>query len=306
MNVLKELIHSIYDLKSYPVFMKDKNRKTFLFGVLLVFVYFLLTVMVPYAKFQVSTGGLVHMMDEVVPDFTIRNQSVTVEDVVEYEEDGILIYVNTDEVLLSEEELQDFIYGYRSVLLVDKEKVIILNNGQLTNIPYSELDPTLSLTKAELVELVGPYITVFTVIVLVLIFLGKGILFFVGVLLVALLGMIVASCKHHTMTYEELYKLGIYTRTTPLLIKGLLSLVSLEIPFFFIINMGISVAYLAGAIGHMQAPPLEGAPLEFSSGQTGPLNQQADEQGFSPEQEASGERKVDEYGFLVDDEDRWK
>ena len=36
MNVFSELIHSVYDLKSYGIFLKDRKRKTFLFGFLLV------------------------------------------------------------------------------------------------------------------------------------------------------------------------------------------------------------------------------------------------------------------------------
>ena len=51
MNVLKELLHSVYKLDSYPVFMQDRKRKTFLFGFLLVLLYFMITVFVPLMKY---------------------------------------------------------------------------------------------------------------------------------------------------------------------------------------------------------------------------------------------------------------
>ncbi len=288
MNVLKELLHSVYDLGSYPVFMKDRKRKTFFFGFLLVLLYFLLTIMVPYIRFQVSTGGLVRMADEVIPDFSIRNQSITVEHPVELDEDDTYVFINTDNTYVSEDEVRQYLHNYSTVFIVDSEKIIFQNNMQVKSIAFSEIDPDLDITKTALLEKLSPYVTAITAIILVVIFIGMLLLFFLGVLFVALLGMIVASCKHQSMTFGELYKLAIYTRTTPLLIKAVLSFLPFGIPFFFVINIAISLAYIAGAIQHMQAQPLDGSPLVFSSDQSGPVEQQPSSDGS-----------------LQDYEDRW-
>ena len=79
MNVFSELIHSVYDLKSYRLFLKDKKRKTFLFGFLLVLIYFLVTIMLPFVQFQISTGGIMNIAKKLVPDFKIADGRLDME-----------------------------------------------------------------------------------------------------------------------------------------------------------------------------------------------------------------------------------
>ena len=67
------------------------------------------------------------------------------------------------------------------------------------------------------------------------------------------------------LTFGELYKLGIYTRTTPLLIKAVFSFLPFGIPFFWLISIGISLGYLAGAIRNMNSQDLNGQPVVFYS-----------------------------------------
>lgn len=68
----------------------------------------------------------------------------------------------------------------------------------------------------------------------------------------ALLGMIVAACMKYRLTFGQLYLLGIYSRTLPLLVKALLSLLPFSIPLYFIANIGLSVLIIGCAIYNMQ------------------------------------------------------
>lgn len=275
MNVFAELIHSVYDLKSYSVFIKDRKRKTFLFGFLLVFLYYLLTIIVPYAKFQTSTGGVMQLADEYIPDFIIENCTVTVDGSMDREIGNAYIFVNTDDYMEEDEALY-YLTNYEQVLIMDSEKAIFQSDNQFQSIYYSEIDPDLYMTKTLLLQEVAPYITTIIVMGLIVIFVGMELLFFFVVLFVALLGMIVASCMQYHLTFGELYKLGIYTRTTPLLIKALVSFLPISIPFYAVISMAISLAYLAGAIKHMKTPLLENGGLSFQSEQSGPQENQGE------------------------------
>lgn len=270
MNVLKELLHSVYKLDSYPVFMQDRKRKTFLFGVLLVFLYFMATVFIPVMKYPVTPGRFTKLLEEVVPDFTLRDQTLTVDKEVEYREPDLYIYVNTADTCVDASSLQQVLHAYTRVLVMDSEKIVIKNRGEVQMYTYSDLDPDLSFSKEQLLAMVkqySPLIFAGLLGLLVVIFVFMNFGFFFGVLFVALLGMIVASCMHQNMTFGQLYKLGVYTRTTPLLIKALVSFLPVGVPFYFLISMGISLAYMAGAMRKMQElPPLQG-PLVFSSEQ---------------------------------------
>lgn len=263
MNVFGELVHSIYDCKSYAAFLKDKKRKTFLFGFLLVLIYFLITIIVPFARFQISTGGVVRLVDEVLPDFALADGRLSVEGQFEFEEGDTYVYVNTEESGIAKDEILNNLYRYGTVIIADSQTAMIKSNGQVETLMMSDLD--LEITKDELIRMFGPFVTILTVVVLLVIFLFMEATFFFGVIFVALLGMIVASCMQAKLTFGELYKLGIYTRTTPLLIKAVFSFLPFGIPFFWIMSIGISLGYLAGAIRNMNRQDLNGQPVVFYS-----------------------------------------
>lgn len=270
MNLFAELFHSIYDLKSYSTFIKDRKRKTFLFGFLLVLLYYLFTIVIPYGKFYLSTGGPINILDQLMPDFTVVNNTVSVSHPIEYELYGTYIFVNTEDCYLEESVIQSYLRNYSQVVILDSEKMIIKSTTQYNYIFYSELDPDLYLTKTLLLEMIRPYVAGIIAAVLVLIFLGMELIFFFGVLFVALLGMIAASCMQYKLTFGELYKLGIYTRTTPLILKAVIAILPIKVPLYFLISIGISLAYLVGAIRHMKIPPKEDQMLSFYSHETKP------------------------------------
>lgn len=276
MNVLKELLHSIYKLDSYPVFMRDRKRKTFLFGFLLVFLYFIVTVFVPLMRYPVTPGRFEKLVEEQVPDFTLENQRLTVDREVEYKGPDMYIFVNTDDTYVPDSALSQVLRAYSRVLVMDSEKVVIQNISQgIQRYSYSDLDPDLSFSKTQLLDLVEQYAPMMVLglaAILLVILIGMEITFFFAVMFIALLGMIVASCVHQDMTFGQLYKLGIYTRTTPLLIKALISFLPIGVPFYFLISIGISLAYMAGALKNIKTPPLTGGPLVFSSDQAGAID----------------------------------
>ena len=105
MNVFSELVHSVYDLKSYRLFLKDKKGKTFLFGFLLVLLYFLVTVILPFVQFQVSTGGIMNIAEELVPDFTIADGRLDMERQFEFAEGDTYIFVDTKNEEMAEEKI---------------------------------------------------------------------------------------------------------------------------------------------------------------------------------------------------------
>lgn len=205
MNVFSELVHSIYDCKSYKAFLDDKKRKTFLFGFLLVLVYFLITIIVPFARFQISTGGVVRLVDEVVPDFAIADGRLSVEGQFEFEEGDTYVYVNTEESGIAEDaedEIFDNLYRYGTVIIADSQSMIVKSNGQVETLMISDLD--LEITKDELIQMFRPFVTIMIVVILVIIFLFMEATFFFGVIFVALLGMIVASCMQAKLTFGEI------------------------------------------------------------------------------------------------------
>ena len=111
-------------------------------------------------------------------------------------------------------------------------------------------------SKEDLMALV-PSFYFMMVIIMIICYVVMTALFFFGVLFVALLGMIVASCMRYQLTFGQLYLLGVYSRVLPLLIKALVSYLPFTIPYFWVINFGLSVVIIGIAIKGMREDLLQ-------------------------------------------------
>lgn len=267
MNIFKEMAFSVYNFKSYKEFLNNRKSKVFGFGLMVMLIYFTVTMVAPFVKFMAETDGIANEMDDVIPDFELEDGTLWVQEVIEFEENGTYVYIDTDPeyYFYDADEMKEYLYEYSEVILMDSEKVIIKSDGQVKGAYFSELDVEFS--KQDLLDLV-PVIHLCIGIFFVLAYIWMTGLYFFGVLFVALLGMIAASCMKKDLTFGQLYLLGIYSRTLPLIIKAVLSFLPVGIPFFFIINFGISLAIIVCAIGGMNEKQLQ-QPLEFTSGSNG-------------------------------------
>lgn len=257
MNIFKEMLLSIYDFKSYGGFLRNRKGKVFCFGLLLMLLYFILTWILPFARFHSITGGFVRLVREYVPDFKLENGRLWLEESFEYDYMGTYIYIDTNEDYQlgeGEELMSGENAAYSNILLMNSQKMLMKNEGEIASMLYSDLG--LEFSKENLMGLASTY---YLVLILLMVFgcLWIILLFFFGVLFVALIGMVVAALMNYNLTFGELYQLGIYARTLPLLIKGVLKLFSLTIPYFFLINFGISVVWIALAIKEMKKKPLD-------------------------------------------------
>ena len=251
MNVFKEMALSIYSYGSYSEFLKNKKGKVFGFGMLLILFYFLISMFIP-AMINIGTpSGLTRQAREIIPDFELKNGTLWVDDVIELEEAGTYVCIDTDpsSYFYSAREMEPLLRGYSSVIMMDSEKMILKSNGEIQELYFYELD--LDFDKEDLLAYVP---TLYTIIIVVEIFayFWMVALFFFGVLFVALLAMIVNSVMHYKLTFGQLYLLGVYSRTLPLIIKALFSRLAFTIPMFWIINFGLSVLIIGLAIKKMK------------------------------------------------------
>ncbi len=251
MNIFKEMALSVYNFKDYKEFLKNKKSKVFLFSVVVMLVYFLIKIVAPFL--MLNGAGLSSAIRENVPDFKLENGVLQVDEVIQVDDGDICIWIDTnpEEVFFGAEDMAQYYYGYSSVLLMDSEKLLVQSNSSgMQEFYFSEWDGA-SFSKEDLMDFV-PSIYFLIGIVLVICYIVMTALFFFGVLFVALMGMIVASCMKYQLTFGQLYLLGVYSRVLPLLIKALVSFLPFSIPYFWVINFGISVVILGLAIKGMK------------------------------------------------------
>lgn len=264
MNLFKELFLSVFSWKSYEKFLKDKNSKVFLFGLLLSFFYFAIVILVPFMKLQVVDGGVTGLLWKYIPDYNLKDGRLWVEREIYYVFGSTYVEINTspDYRLPDADQVEPFLLGYSNALVADSEKAIVKSEGVMQELYFDEI-PEVSLSRTDLLKYL-PYAYLCIVIIFAAVFLIMGAGIFLGALIVALIGMIVASCMKCQLTFGQLYVLAIHARTPALLLKAVLTFLPFTVPFFLFINFGISVCYLAGAICKMKEQKLK-APLEFTT-----------------------------------------
>lgn len=250
MNVFKEMALSIYSYGSYRQFLKNRSGKVFGFGVLLMLIYFMITMVFP-------SLGWAKDLQEDIPDFKLKDGTLWVEDVVESGSSTSYLYIDTTpghSLEYSADMAQEF-RRYNNVVIMDSQKIIFKNEGQWQTAYYSDLD--VEFEKKDLENFI-PWMYVIYAIFLVFAYVWMTGLFFFGVLFVALIGMIITSSMKVQLTFGQLYLLGVYSRTLPLIIKALVSFLPFNIPFFGVINFGLSALILALAINKMKEQWPEG------------------------------------------------
>lgn len=256
MNIFKEMVLSVYSYGSYKEFLNNKKGKVFGFGVMLMIIYFAVTMMIPALVNVFAPNGALHQIMASIPDFELKNGELWVDDVIEIDESDMYICVDTDPdyVFYDADEMAPALREYTSAILIDSEKIIVKSNGQVQGLYFSDLGA--DLTKDDLAG-VMPVLYVGFVFGMFIAFVFVTALFFFGVLFVALLGMIVASSLKYQLSFGQLYLLGVYSRTLPLIIKAIVKFLPFNIPFFWVINFGLSVLILFLAIKKMkeEQPP---------------------------------------------------
>lgn len=252
MNIFAELIHSVYDFKSYPGYRRNGGGKAFLYGLLLTLIYFVVSMVLPLVTTLFGFGGFGNIAREAIPDFRLEDGTLWVEetfDIQEYDtyQGGICFMVDTSRPVTEQVTDVDLL-AFDQVLILDAEHMIVkAEGGSAIRIAYSELDFG-DIDRDTFLRELMPYVPVFLWIMLILV-LCMGLLgFFLGALVAAVIGSIMSAIMGCRLKFGELYKLAIYARTPALLVNAVYAWLPFAIPYFYVINYSISAFYLWKAL----------------------------------------------------------
>ncbi len=263
MNIFAELVHSIYDFRSYSGYRRNKAGKVFLYGLLLSLVYFLVSLFLPMFVSIAGVGGFANMVREAIPDFTLENGRLWVEEPVDIQQydayqGGICFRVDTDNPITESVTDVDLL-AFDRVLILDAEHGIVkAEGGSVLRFSYEDFDIGNWDRETFLKEIV-PFIPFVLWIVLVIVVCAGFFAFFAGAFVTASIGSIISAFMGCRLKFGELYKLAVYARTPAMIIKSVYSWIPVVIPYFYVINFGISAFYMWKAIQYIkeetQNPP---------------------------------------------------
>ena len=145
MNIFAELIHAVYDFKSYTIFRKNGGGRTFLYALLLNGIYFILSLVLPVMATFFLMGGFLGAAKEVVPDFQLKDGKLWVDETYDIQEystsyGGVLLKIDTGKPLT--EEITDVdLLAFDQAIVMDAEHMIVKAEGSSPiRVSYAEMD----------------------------------------------------------------------------------------------------------------------------------------------------------------------
>jgi hypothetical protein len=139
---------------------------------------------------------------------------------------------------------RDILSAYKSGVLITESTVEYKKNS-VESRSYNLSDfRKFDLTKGRLIELIKTYTIPGLVVVFLLgllfIFIGK----MIGVLVLSIIALILAKILKTEADYQHLFKYSIFAIVLPTLIDYALDVVSIKIPYFWIIYYAVAIFYL--------------------------------------------------------------
>lgn len=261
MNVFAEMIHAVYDFKSYPVFRKNKGGKAFLYGLLLSFFYLLLSMLLPMVVTFISLGGFGNAIRESIPDFHLEDGRLWVDgtfDIQEYDTQYGGVYIRIDTERPITEEITDVdLLAFDRVLVMDAEHVIVkADGGSSIRIAYTELDLG-DWDRDEMMKTFLPLLPAFLWFLFVILACAGLLGFYGSALVTAVIGSIMSAVMGCGLKFGELYKLAIYARTPALAVETVYAWIPLVINYFYVISYGVSAFYMWKALRLIKEESLE-------------------------------------------------
>ena len=259
MNIFAEIPASIAGTKRYPSFLNNKKGKVFLYLMLLTLVYFICAYIVPFVSFELSTGGIKQVILENVPDFSLENGTFHIDTPINYEESGTLVVVDTSAsnwtAAYDTSDWEDALSDYSRALIADQCNMIFKDEGQVQVFSFADLGIE-HFTRDTLISFL-PFVGLILIVAFIFLYFWHLLLYLLGALIVALIGMIICSCMHYKLTYGQLILLSIYAKTLSLLVKAVLNLFDVSIVFYGFMGCAVSCIYLGFAIAHIKQNEIE-------------------------------------------------
>lgn len=258
-NIFSLFGKAFFAFKDYHLFRNLSNGKVFLYVLLISLISYLLTFAWPMGSLFAQFGSLESITDEYVPEFTLSRDGFYCEEEYYIDQPDALLVIDCNAVYSPQD-----LYGYPQGVIMDAEKMMsVTNNSAPSTLYYSELEE-FSLSKADIYSFL-PALKVIIFVTFILTYVIYCVSYLFGSLMCCLIAMIINSVLGTKLLFGDLFRLTVYARTIPVILKGVISAVSVfSLPFmlFYVIFIVLMV-YVLNTIKSMDGTILatvDGAP----------------------------------------------
>ena len=192
-------------------------------------------------------------MEEIaaeMPEFTLENGHLNLDEDFLFDEGSVFIYMTEDIDSFSYDDADEIAdEGYRDVMLVGRDRISILQNGEYQQLDYSDLGSSFALSREWIATKLAPFIKMVIFLLYIVYFLWRILWYFLCAAVYMLFAMIIASAMHKQVPGEALFKTAVYAKVLMFVIAALLDLlpvVYLAVPFLF--RVAVTIVFMGVAI----------------------------------------------------------
>ncbi|MDE7232613.1 MAG: DUF1189 domain-containing protein, partial [Lachnospiraceae bacterium] len=268
-NIFQQFVLSFVPTKDDRL-MKVKVGSMILFVMFLAFV----SVVISFISYMIGfTSFDVNALVDRLPDFTITDGNLDIEEDFLYEEGDMYVYITDD--------VEGFTYGdaawkaadgYRDIILVGRKQIYIMQNkGKLRYqyVGFETFGRNKQLSKERAVDALMPVLRGLLIFEYIVTFVGKVLGYFLFAALYMLFAMLIASIMKKQLETGVLFRTAVYAKVFMFVIMMILELS--RIVNFKILSLLLFFIKVAATIGFMalviaELPENRPAPMPMGSG----------------------------------------
>ncbi len=245
-NIFKQFAYSFVP-PLYHRLTKVKIGSMIGFVTLLVLIATLLS----FGSIMVSISSI--DMEEIaseLPEFTLENGHLNLEEDFLFDESGVFVYMTEDIDSFSYDDADSLAdEGYRDVMLVGRDRISILQNGEYQQLDYSDLGSSFALSREWIATELLPFVKVVIFLLYIVYFLWRILWYFLCAAVYLLFAMIIAAVMNKQIPGEVLFRTAVYSKVLMFVVATLLELIPLvdiSVPLLF--RVAVTVVFMGVAI----------------------------------------------------------
>lgn len=203
-----QYINSFRGAKRYPPYLSLSTGKVVGYFFFLTAIVTLLSAVVPTIGYIVGIGGIGQYLQDHVPEFSLQNGILTMGEPVEYETNGMRVYINSEVERYTKADLNS---NLSMEVLAGRYNAVMNSGGMVSEINYKDYS-ALSMDKQGLLKNT-PIFYLSLVFVFVVAYVSQAIYIISTVLLLAVIGLMSNSMYQFKLQFGQLMRLAVYATT---------------------------------------------------------------------------------------------
>ena len=247
----RQIATAVAQPKKYERFLHLTTGRVIAFVLVFTMITTFLGYCLPFIISQVFGESYMDIIDVYVPEFTLKDEVLTLSEPVAYDDGNTLVIANSNIEEFNEAQLAEYQDAYTNVYLLSKTNMVIYTSGQNTSYRYADL-AVKELDKEGLRAYV-PSMYLMVAMSCILNFILDMIWYFLGALLLMLFAWSMKGLWKLQFGLPDMFKIGVFSQVLYGLLVAVLRMFGLELPMSFFVGLAVGFVYMNLAVKQLRA-----------------------------------------------------